>query len=84
MEFPSGLVVKDLALSLLWHRFHPLEEFPHATGVARKRKDKRKDVTEIQTRRYNQNSIKDLNEFTLLCVTRLLGLQPGPAYFVLG
>ena len=23
-EFPGGLVVKDLALSLLWHRFTPL------------------------------------------------------------
>ena len=47
LEFPgaSGLVVKDLALSLLWLRlllwctFHPWPgDLPHALGVAKKRK----------------------------------------------
>ena len=39
-EFPGGLVVKDLALLLLWHRFDPwrvgslASELPHAVGVA--------------------------------------------------
>ena len=31
-------MVKDLALSLLWHEFHPwLEELSHAKGVAKKK-----------------------------------------------
>ena len=32
-EFPGGLGVKDLALSLLWHGFHP------CCGCGKKRKE---------------------------------------------
>ena len=44
MEFPGGLVVKDLALLLLWlrslhwHRFDPGLGISHAGGVAKKKK----------------------------------------------
>ena len=37
-EFPGDLVVKDLVLSLLWHRFHPWhQELFHAQGVPPKK-----------------------------------------------
>ena len=37
-EFPSGLTVKDLILSLLWLRFSPWpRNFLHAAGGARGR-----------------------------------------------
>ena len=37
-EFAVGLVVKDLVLSLLWHRSNPGPGIPHAEGVAPKNK----------------------------------------------
>ena len=36
MEFPDGLVVKDLALSLLWLGFNPWPGDFHAVGMAKK------------------------------------------------
>ena len=36
-EFLGGLVVKDMALSLLWHRFDP---WPGNCCVAKKKKEK--------------------------------------------
>ena len=47
MEFPGGLTVKDLALSLLWLRFllawvqFQAMELLHAIGMAKKKKKKR-------------------------------------------
>ena len=42
-EFPGGLAVKDLALSLLWLRFIPWpQECLHATGMAKRKKKKKK------------------------------------------
>ena len=39
MGIPGGLVVKDLALSLLWIGFRSLaQEFPHALDIAEKKK----------------------------------------------
>ena len=36
-EFPGGLAVKDMALSVPWLWFNPWPgEFPHAVGVAKK------------------------------------------------
>lgn len=57
MEFPGGLVLKDLALSLLWQGFDPLAwELLLVVGMAKKEKKEkeRKDklvihLTERQT-----------------------------------
>ena len=42
LEFSGGLGIKDLALSLLWHRFDSWqeEELPPATGMAKRIKSK--------------------------------------------
>ena len=43
-EFPSGLAVKDSALSLLWLRFNPAWEFSHAhaSGTAKNKQTNKK------------------------------------------
>ena len=42
-EFPGGLVVKDLVLSLLWLGFYPWpRDLSYAVGIAKKRKEKKK------------------------------------------
>ena len=42
LEFPGSLAVKDLELSLLWHRFNPWpRELPHARVMAKKKVIKR-------------------------------------------
>ena len=57
-EFPGGLAVKDLALSLLWRRFDPLaQELPHAAGAA-ENKTKQKQPP--------QNCVDVFNHQTLL------------------
>ena len=44
MGIPGGLVVKDLALSLLWIGFRSLaQEFPHALDIAEKKKEEKKE-----------------------------------------
>ena len=42
-EFPGGLALKDLALSLLWQELDPwTRELLHAVGSAKKKKKKKK------------------------------------------
>lgn len=39
-EFPGGLVIKYLTLSLLWLGFNPTLELPHAIGMAKRKEEK--------------------------------------------
>ena len=54
-EFPCGLVVRDLALSLLWLRFNPWPRnfcMPWALPKKKKKKKKRKHITRKCIARY--------------------------------
>ena len=47
-EFPGGLALKDLALSLLWQELDPwTRELLHAVGSAKKKKKKKKKPTKV-------------------------------------